>query len=230
MTEDLYMVVLVALLPIMATALVVQTNPYQALVIRGILGAVASLIYALLGAADVALTEALVGTMLSVTLYAVAVRSSMRLRLGLLEREESSLADPYQPLLAGLRKLLLAHHIRLEPIAYPTPQALQTALMAKDIHAICVAHHTTPHSSPPSQDLHDLQLQETQMLLSPGQAPFLFQTRVHRLYELIQANLTESLALGVEVTYIDPAAWVQPDPAELGDGIPESPESVEVRA
>lgn len=221
MTEDLYMVVLVALLPVMATALVVQANPYQALVIRGILGAVASLIYALLGAADVALTEALVGTMLSVTLYAVAVRSSMSLRLGVLDEE-----DPYLPLVAGLRKLLLAHHIRLEPIAYPTPQALQTALMAKDIHAICMAHGTTPHSSSHSQDLHDLQLQNTDVLLSPGQAPFLFQTRVHRLYDLIQANLTEPLSLGVEVTYIDPARWVQPDPTELS-GIHES---VEVRA
>ena len=223
MTEDLYMVVLVALLPIMATALVVQTNPYQALVIRGIFGAVASLIYALLGAADVALTEALVGTMLSVTLYAVAVRSSMSLRLGVLEGDESSPPDPYQPLLAGLRKLLLAHHIRLERIAYPTPQALQTALMAKDIHAICVAHTTSLHNKEPR----DTQLQDTHVLLSPSQAPFLLQIRVHRLYDLIQANLTEPLSLGVEVTYIDPAAWVQLDPSELRDGIPES---VEVRA
>ncbi|NJO86355.1 MAG: hypothetical protein HC818_07360, partial [Synechococcaceae cyanobacterium RM1_1_27] len=178
------------------------------------------LIYALLGAADVALTEALVGTMLSVTLYAVAVRSSMSLRLGVLEGEGSSPSDPYQSLLAGLRKLLLAHHIRLEPIAYPTPQALQTALMAKDIHAICVAHNTSPHNI----KLPDSPLQDTHVLLSPGQAPFLLQTRVHRLYDLIRANLTEPLSLGVEVTYIDPAAWVQPDPLELRDGIPESVE------
>lgn len=225
MTEDLYMVVLVALLPIMATALVVQTNPYQALVIRGILGAVASLIYALLGAADVALTEALVGTMLSVTLYAVAVRSSMSLRLGVLDGEEAFPSDPYQPLLAGLRKLLLAHHIRLERIAYPTPQALQTALMAKDIHAICVAHTTSSHNKELQEtQFQDIPLQDMHMLLSSGQVPFLLQTRVHRLYNLIQANLTEPLSLGVEVTYIDPATWVHPDPSELRDGIPESVE------
>ena len=65
-----------------AILLVAQENPYQTLVLRGILGAVAALIYALLGAADVALTEALVGTLLSTTLYAVALRSSMVLRLG----------------------------------------------------------------------------------------------------------------------------------------------------
>ncbi|WLT40134.1 DUF4040 domain-containing protein [Synechocystis sp. B12] len=64
--------------------MVIQGNPYQALVMRGILGAVAALIYTLLGAADVALTEALVGTMLSVTLFAVAVRSSLVLRLGVI--------------------------------------------------------------------------------------------------------------------------------------------------
>jgi putative multicomponent Na+:H+ antiporter subunit B len=71
-----------ALLPLTAILLVAQPNPYQTLVLRGILGAVAALIYALLGAADVALTEALVGTLLSTTLYAVALRSSMVLRLG----------------------------------------------------------------------------------------------------------------------------------------------------
>lgn len=71
-----------ALLPLTALLLVGQSNPYQSLVLRGILGAVAALIYALLGAADVALTEALVGTLLSTTLYAVALRSSMVLRLG----------------------------------------------------------------------------------------------------------------------------------------------------
>ena len=69
-----------ALLPLTALLLVSQENPYQTLVLRGILGSVATLIYALLGAPDVALTEALVGTLLSTTLYAVALRSSMALR------------------------------------------------------------------------------------------------------------------------------------------------------
>ena len=70
-----------ALLPLTAVLLVSQSNPYQTLVLRGILGSVATLVYALLGAPDVALTEALVGTLLSTTLYAIALRSSMALRL-----------------------------------------------------------------------------------------------------------------------------------------------------
>lgn len=70
-----------ALLPLTAVLLVSQNNPYQTLVLRGILGSVATLLYALLGAPDVAITEALVGTLLSTTLYAVALRSSMALRL-----------------------------------------------------------------------------------------------------------------------------------------------------
>ena len=73
-----------ALLPIAAVMTVLQKNPYHALVVRGILGAIAALVYALLGAADVALTEALVGTMLAITLYAVAVRSSLVLKLGII--------------------------------------------------------------------------------------------------------------------------------------------------
>ncbi|MGA1356975.1 MAG: hydrogenase subunit MbhD domain-containing protein [Prochlorothrix sp.] len=82
-SEQPYIFAIVALLPLTALMTVSQVNPYHALVIRGMLGAVAALVYALFGAADVALTEALVGTMLSITLYAVAVRSSLTLRLGI---------------------------------------------------------------------------------------------------------------------------------------------------
>ncbi|MEM6611190.1 MAG: hydrogenase subunit MbhD domain-containing protein, partial [Cyanobacteria bacterium P01_C01_bin.72] len=77
---DKYIYVIVALLPIASLILVFQSNPYQALVVRAILGAVAALVYATLGGADVALTEALVGTMLATTLYVVTVRSSLVMR------------------------------------------------------------------------------------------------------------------------------------------------------
>jgi putative multicomponent Na+:H+ antiporter subunit B len=70
-----------ALLPLCALLLVSQSSPWQSLMLRGILGSLSTLLYALLGAVDVALTEALVGTLLSTTLYAVAMRSSMTLRL-----------------------------------------------------------------------------------------------------------------------------------------------------
>lgn len=82
---DKYVYIIVALLPIAALMSVLQVNPYNALVIRGILGAIAVMVYAVLGAADVALTEALVGTMLGVALYVVAVRSSFIMRLGIVE-------------------------------------------------------------------------------------------------------------------------------------------------
>ena len=68
---DPYIYGIVALLPITALMLVSQANPYNALILRGILGAIAALIYSILGAADVALTEALMGTLLSISLYAI---------------------------------------------------------------------------------------------------------------------------------------------------------------
>ena len=71
--SEIYIYAIAALLPLTAIILVLQVNPYNTLVIRGILGAIAALLYAVLGAPDVALTEALVGTMLAITLYAVAV-------------------------------------------------------------------------------------------------------------------------------------------------------------
>jgi putative multicomponent Na+:H+ antiporter subunit B len=76
------------MLPISASMLVFQTNPYHALVTRGILGAISALVYTILGAADVALTEALVGAFLATMLYAIAVRSSLVLRLGVVEEIE----------------------------------------------------------------------------------------------------------------------------------------------
>jgi putative multicomponent Na+:H+ antiporter subunit B len=104
-----------ALLPLTALLLVSQANPYQTLVMRGILGAVAALIYALLGAADVALTEALVGTLLSTTLYAVALRSSMVLRLA------APRGVPPDPVILRLRAWLEPLHLRLELIPDPRP-------------------------------------------------------------------------------------------------------------
>ena len=87
--------------------LTVQVNPYNALVIRGILGAIAALVYVVLGAADVALTEALVGTMLAITLYAVAVRSSLVMQIGVLKDELSQTNDthPFAQLIAQVRTI-----------------------------------------------------------------------------------------------------------------------------
>ena len=70
-----------ALLPLVGVLMVSQNNPYQTLMLRGVFGTVATLLYVLLGAPDVALTEAMVGTLLSTTLYVIALRSSMTLRL-----------------------------------------------------------------------------------------------------------------------------------------------------
>jgi len=99
-----------ALLPLTAVLLVSQNNPYQTLVLRGILGSVATLLYALLGAPDVAITEALVGTLLSTTLYAVALRSSMALRL----EDRRSQRDPAAD--ARLSQWLGPLHLRLRLI------------------------------------------------------------------------------------------------------------------
>ncbi len=138
MPENAYLVAITALLPLTVLMLVTQQNPYHALVIRGIVGAIAALVYALFGAADVALTEALVGTMLSITLYAIAVRSSMTLRLGILE--SSPLATPERathPLWPVFRQALRPHYLRLEIVAFSSEAALQQAWISPSIHAVC---------------------------------------------------------------------------------------------
>lgn len=140
MTEDIYMIAITALLPLMAVLLVVQVNPYQALVIRGILGAIAALAYVLFGAADVALTEALVGTMLSITLYAVAVRSSMIVRIGVIEEDgEGDYYSTVEKLRLELEQLLEKYHVRLELLPYTDHFALTTALENKEVHASLIS-------------------------------------------------------------------------------------------
>ncbi len=98
-----------ALLPLTALLCVGQTRPATALVLRGMLGVVAALVYALLGAADVALTEALVGTLLATAFYAVALRASMVLRLGV-----TAGAEPGAEAEAALRRWLEQAQLQLE--------------------------------------------------------------------------------------------------------------------
>ena len=173
---DKYVYVIVTLLPLTALMLVFQVNPYHALVIRAILGAVAALVYAVLGAADVALTEALVGTMLAVTLYVIAVRSSLVMRLGVptdIERKE----DYFRELIASIRKAIDKHHLRLELIEYPTQKALKQALMTREIHAICTQQ----------EQIEQPNLSDTKAIdVKPS-----YQTaiRVRRLFEIMQTEL-----------------------------------------
>ncbi|HEY9762540.1 MAG TPA: DUF4040 domain-containing protein [Trichocoleus sp.] len=177
MTES-YVYIIVALLPLAATMLVLQTNPYHALVTRGILGAVSALVYAVLGAADVALTEAMVGTLLSITLYAVAVRSSLVMRLGVLKDGPMETDDfLFKELVNNLRAVLGKHYLRLELVSYPDTEALHQALMAKEIHATCVEK---------------INRGGRQILPHDINQPYQTITRVQRLYDILQAELLPS--------------------------------------
>jgi putative multicomponent Na+:H+ antiporter subunit B len=133
--NESYLYVIVALLPLTAAMVMLQSNPYQALVIRGVLGAMAALVYALLGAADVSLTEALMGTMLAVTLYAVAIRSSLVMRLGVITEETDAVLEQLK---TQLQTVLNKRYMRLELVPYTDNQTLQQALNDKEVHAVCI--------------------------------------------------------------------------------------------
>jgi putative multicomponent Na+:H+ antiporter subunit B len=175
---DSYLYIITALLPLAALMLLVQTNPYTALVLRALLGAIAALVYAMFGAADVALTEALVGTLLSIALYLIAIRSSLVLQLGILEAEtefsESALFN-------ALQTLFRQQHLRLEIIPYPEVAALQQALQDQEVHAICV---------PGAALLSGADLSARPEALIGSHATI---TRIQRLYELMQAGMPSSL-------------------------------------
>jgi len=192
---DSYIYVLAALLPLAASMVVFQANPYHALVIRGILGAVAAMVYAVLGAADVALTEALVGTLLAITLYAVAVRSSLVLRLGVLkddlsiaEQETDSLQSrQFQQRLDGLRSLFDQYHMRVELVPYMSQSDLQQGLINQEIHATCAqptlaqANLAQPASEPQNHP------EPTQL--------YCLTTRLRRIHEILQTEWMSSTTL-----------------------------------
>jgi putative multicomponent Na+:H+ antiporter subunit B len=173
---DSYVYVIVALLPLSAVTLVLQVNPYQALIVRAIVGAVAALVYAVLGAADVALTEALVGTMLSIMLYVVAVRSSLVMRLGIVAGEVQP-ESYFSELIAKIRKVVQHYHLRLEVLEYPHQEALELALRQKEIHATCI-----------SQAEEDSCCEGRTAVLEVKQT-YHATFRVHRLFEIMQEKL-----------------------------------------
>ncbi|MBE9191127.1 DUF4040 domain-containing protein [Gloeocapsopsis crepidinum LEGE 06123] len=189
--NDLSVYVITALLPLTAFMLIFQVNPYHALVMRGILGAIAALVYAVLGAADVALTEALVGTMLAITLYAVAVRSSLVMRLGILKDLSTQGERQFEQLLDDLRIILGKRHMRLEVFPYTDMQSLDQALIEKEVHAVC-----SQRSQPQSDFEQDYAACENDKLC------FHTAVRVQRLYEIMQAELTSP---GNILTYVKPS-------------------------
>lgn len=183
MTTDSYVYVITALLPLAASILIFQVNPYHALVIRGILGAVAALVYTVLGAADVALTEALVGTLLAITLYAVAVRSSLVLRLGVLKDEAITAEDVtvaqtnyFRQLINDLRTIFGKRHMRVELVPYLNQEDLHQALTDKEVHATCVQSESKDQ-----------------------QFPYQTITRLRRVYDIMQTELVSPLT---DLTYV----------------------------
>lgn len=135
--SDWFTLVVVALLPVGALLTVLQQNPYHALVARGIFGAIAALVYATLGAADVALTEFLVGTLLTIVLYAIAVRSSLVLRIGWISRaqnENPSSAINTLPI-EIMRDCSQSHYLRMELVSFSTREKLLGALRGGKISA-----------------------------------------------------------------------------------------------
>ena len=212
---DSYIYVLAALLPLAASMVIFQANPYHALVIRGILGAVAAMVYAVLGAADVALTEALVGTLLAITLYAVAVRSSLVLRLGVLkddlsiaEQETDSLQSrQFQQRLDGLRRLFDQYHMRVELVPYMSQSDLQQGLINQEIHATC-AQPILAQANLAQANLAQANLTQANIaqanLTQPASKPqnhteptqlYCLTTRLRRIHEILQTEWMSSTTL-----------------------------------
>ncbi len=181
---DIYLYIIIALLPLTSCLVVLQVNPYHALALRGILGAIAALVYVVLGAADVALTEALMGTLLAITLYAVAVRSSLVLRLGVLEDGTNQLESEidFLEIMAEFRKILEKRHMRLELVPYYDKQALERAFMEKEIHGTFTRLSAIEAGN--SSNLNAVAVD-----LDIEKRVYHTTTRIQRIYDIMEAEL-----------------------------------------
>lgn len=212
---DSYLFVIVALLPLSASMVVFQVNPYHALIIRGILGAVAALVYAALGAADVALTEALVGTMLAITLYAIAVRSSMSMQLGVLGTLDDKSSDSADSAEED-KKTDISSDSTISQAIVPLSLAIDpTAEFLNAIRATLRRHHMRLELIPyPDQDtLHQaLMDKEIHGICTPvvpstsdslthrsEETPYQVTLRIRRLYEIMEAECSFPAFRFVEV-------------------------------
>ena len=96
------------ILPFLGILLIRSKSPTQALIYRSFLGSIAALIYSLVGAPDVALTEVLVGTLLSTLIYIVSIRGCYSLVL--LVRKSEKIDDL---IFENVKKALNELHIHL---------------------------------------------------------------------------------------------------------------------
>ena len=119
--------------------------------------------------------------------YAVTVRSSLVLRLGVIEEGTESDAIPndktaghFKQLIEDIRTVFQKRHMRLELVPYATTQALERALMEKEVHAACSPQDQLEHS---------------------GEAqPYHTAIRVRRVYDIMQTELSSP---GTTLTYVN---------------------------
>jgi putative multicomponent Na+:H+ antiporter subunit B len=158
------------------------------------------------------------GTLLGITLYAIAVRSSLVMRLGVLEdgaivqsavpkaietdyeslRDTQAVSvatwqecDHFQQLMDDMRSIFHKHYMRVEVVPYTNTQALHRALMQKEIHAACArAEYDNQHSVASENE----------------QEPYHTTIRVRRLYDIMRSELSSP---ATSLTYVN-----APDSAE----------------
>ena len=113
------------LLPVLGILLIQSDSPINSLIYRSFLGSIAALIYALIGAPDVALTEVMVGTLLSSLIYIVTIRSCYSIVI-IVNRDE----QPSQDLKKLLKSSFDELHLR---ITYQEEEVRQTEMSPFDL-------------------------------------------------------------------------------------------------
>ena len=96
------------ILPILGVLLICTQSPIRGLIYRSFLGSIAAFIYAVCGAPDVALTEVLVGTLLSSILYIITIRACYSVVIVV-----SDNYDVPDPLMGELKSLFSELHMNI---------------------------------------------------------------------------------------------------------------------
>jgi putative multicomponent Na+:H+ antiporter subunit B len=133
--NDAILVGIAALLPLGALVTVLQRRPAFALLARGMMGGVAVLLYAVLGAPDVALTEALMGTFLVILLYAIAVRATLVVRVATVAEAEGNAPPSCDLAAVPMRRRCHRHHLEVEFLPMEDPAEIARSLASGEVDA-----------------------------------------------------------------------------------------------
>ncbi|NEQ87114.1 MAG: hypothetical protein F6K26_45915, partial [Moorea sp. SIO2I5] len=119
---------------------------------------------------------------------------------------DSKTKPDFGELMDDLRTILSKHYMRLELVTYTDRETLHKALIEKEVHATCTEDEGFPFEqgerglAPGATEKASAQDEQEKVAQEYETLPYHTQTRVQRLYEIMQSELSLS---ATSLTYVN---------------------------